>query len=155
VIVPAGDVLRVLVATAGAAGFSQLHRRQQPRLHRQPAARRDRRQPRQRRQHLRRGHAHRESKRRRDHLYGGLSGHRGFLHGDGRRHQLDGNTVTFDITDGGLGDDDLVPNGTIDDPGGPGAGAAVPAMPLWALAVLALLLLAAARLVMRTRAAHG
>jgi hypothetical protein len=31
-----------------------------------------------------------------------------------------GNTVTFTITDGGLGDDDLVANGTIVDQGGPG-----------------------------------
>jgi hypothetical protein len=32
-----------------------------------------------------------------------------------------GNTVTFTITDGGLGDDDLLANGTIVDQGGPGA----------------------------------
>jgi hypothetical protein len=32
-----------------------------------------------------------------------------------------GNTVTFTITDGGLGDDDLIANGTIVDQGGPGA----------------------------------
>ena len=31
-----------------------------------------------------------------------------------------GNTFTFSITDGGLGDDDLTPNGTIVDQGGPG-----------------------------------
>jgi hypothetical protein len=67
-----------------------------------------------------------------------------------------GNTVTFDITDGGLGDDDLAPNGTIDDPGGPGAAAAVPAMPVWALALLALLLLLVmARRAMRTDATDG
>jgi uncharacterized repeat protein (TIGR01451 family) len=66
-----------------------------------------------------------------------------------------GNTVTYDVTDGGLGDDDLTPNGTIDDPAGPGAAAAVPTMPLWALLVLALLLLlAAARLAMGARAPH-
>jgi uncharacterized repeat protein (TIGR01451 family) len=41
-----------------------------------------------------------------------------------------GNTVTFSVTDGGLGDDDLTANGTIVDQGGPGApaGAAIPAM---------------------------
>ena len=31
-----------------------------------------------------------------------------------------GTTVTFTITDGGLGDADLTPNGTIEDPNGPG-----------------------------------
>jgi hypothetical protein len=31
-----------------------------------------------------------------------------------------GNTVTYTITDGGLGDDDLAANGTIVDQGGPG-----------------------------------
>jgi Pro-kumamolisin, activation domain/Bacterial Ig-like domain (group 1) len=33
---------------------------------------------------------------------------------------INGNTVTFSITDGGLGDDDLAANGNIVDPGGPG-----------------------------------
>jgi hypothetical protein len=33
---------------------------------------------------------------------------------------VNGNTVTFTITDGGLGDDDLLANGTIVDQGGPG-----------------------------------
>jgi hypothetical protein len=32
-----------------------------------------------------------------------------------------GNIVTFTVTDGGLGDDDLTVNGTIVDQGGPGA----------------------------------
>jgi Bacterial Ig-like domain (group 3)/FG-GAP-like repeat len=32
-----------------------------------------------------------------------------------------GNTITFTITDGGLGDDDLIANGTVVDQGGPGA----------------------------------
>lgn len=32
---------------------------------------------------------------------------------------INGNTITFSITDGGLGDDDLQANGTIVDPGGP------------------------------------
>jgi Leucine-rich repeat (LRR) protein len=34
-------------------------------------------------------------------------------------------TATFSITDGGLGDDDLTANGSIDDPGGPGFATAV------------------------------
>ena len=50
-----------------------------------------------------------------------------------------GNTATFVITDGGVGDSDGVANGTIVDPAGPGA-AAVPTLPQWALIVLALLL---------------
>jgi YVTN family beta-propeller protein len=33
---------------------------------------------------------------------------------------INGNTITFSITDGGLGDDDLTANGAITDPGGPG-----------------------------------
>ncbi|WP_279387970.1 choice-of-anchor U domain-containing protein [Thiobaca trueperi] len=33
---------------------------------------------------------------------------------------IEGNTVSFTITDGGLGDDDLSANGSITDPGGPG-----------------------------------
>jgi hypothetical protein len=56
-----------------------------------------------------------------------------------------GNTATFSITDGGLGDDDLLANGTIVDQGGPGLGggaaAAVPASSGWMLATLALLML--------------
>jgi hypothetical protein len=60
---------------------------------------------------------------------------------------ITGNTVTFSITDGGLGDDDLAANGTIVDQGGPGvpgggAGALpqVPTLSEWALALLALAL---------------
>jgi autotransporter-associated beta strand protein len=59
-----------------------------------------------------------------------------------------GNTVTFTITDGGLGDDDLTTNGTLVDQGGPGVpGApglgpvATPTLSEWALLVLALLML--------------
>jgi hypothetical protein len=51
-----------------------------------------------------------------------------------------GNTATFSITDGGLGDDDLTANGTIVDPGGPGmsGGAApIPSLSEWALLALA------------------
>jgi hypothetical protein len=54
-----------------------------------------------------------------------------------------GSTVTFTITDGGLGDDDLAVNGAIVDQGGPGAvdGArAVPTLSEWSLIALALLL---------------
>jgi hypothetical protein len=51
-----------------------------------------------------------------------------------------GNTATFSITDGGLGDDDLTANGTIVDQGGPGmSGGAVsiPTLSEWALLSLA------------------
>lgn len=40
-----------------------------------------------------------------------------------------GSTAHFSITDGGLGDDDLAPDGSIADPGGPGLGLALPAVP--------------------------
>ncbi|MEO5695254.1 MAG: IPTL-CTERM sorting domain-containing protein [Usitatibacter sp.] len=56
-----------------------------------------------------------------------------------------GNTLTFSITDGGLGDDDLTANGTIVDQGGPGVGAAVaanvPTMSEWMMIVMAGLML--------------
>ena len=57
-----------------------------------------------------------------------------------------GNTATFTITDGGVGDDDLVANGTIVDQGGPGSGpggaaTSVPTLSEWAIVLLALLLL--------------
>lgn len=56
-----------------------------------------------------------------------------------------GATVSYSLTDGGLGDDDLTADGAILDPAGPGAAsgespAAIPVMPRWALAILALLL---------------
>jgi hypothetical protein len=56
-----------------------------------------------------------------------------------------GNVTTFSITDGALGDDDLVANGTIVDQGGPGVGAGsnatdVPTMSEWAMIALILLL---------------
>lgn len=50
-----------------------------------------------------------------------------------------GNIVTFSITDGGLGDDDLAANGTIVDQGGPGSGVAaagIPTLSEWALLML-------------------
>ena len=55
-----------------------------------------------------------------------------------------GNTITFTITDGQIGDDDLLANGTIVDPGGPGAGTgvaiSVPTLSEWGMIVLAMLL---------------
>ena len=48
-----------------------------------------------------------------------------------------GNTITLTIIDGGVGDDDLLPNGTIVDQGGPGLPlAAVPTLTEWGMAVL-------------------
>ena len=57
-----------------------------------------------------------------------------------------GNTATFSITDGGLGDDDLTANGGIVDQGGPGAPDAagtadIPTLSEWAMLVLLSLLL--------------
>ena len=56
-----------------------------------------------------------------------------------------GNTVSFSITDGGLGDDDLTINGTIADQGGAGASAgtgvtAIPTLSEWGLIILTSLL---------------
>ncbi len=42
---------------------------------------------------------------------------------------ITGNQAVFSITEGGLGDDDLIANGLILDPGGPGAVAATPGAP--------------------------
>jgi uncharacterized repeat protein (TIGR01451 family) len=58
-----------------------------------------------------------------------------------------GNTVTFSVVDGGLGDDDLAVNGTVVDQGGPGVpiagggAAAIPTLGEWALIVLAMLMM--------------
>ncbi len=51
---------------------------------------------------------------------------------------LAGNTATFTITDGGLGDDDLTANGSIVDQGGPGVPGAVdiPTLSEWASVVV-------------------
>jgi hypothetical protein len=65
---------------------------------------------------------------------------------------ITGNTVTFSIADGGLGDDDLVANGTLMDQGGPGVPVSatlplltqVPTLSEWTAALLALLMLALA-----------
>ncbi|QJR15134.1 IPTL-CTERM sorting domain-containing protein [Usitatibacter palustris] len=68
-----------------------------------------------------------------------------------------GNTATFTITDGGLGDDDLAANGTIVDQGGPGVpGApgtvtAVPTLSQWMLILLMLLVGSAGARVVRQR----
>jgi DNA-binding beta-propeller fold protein YncE len=57
-----------------------------------------------------------------------------------------GNVATFTIADGGLGDDDLVANGTIVDQGGPGVGPTgggpvqTPTLSEWATILLALML---------------
>ena len=52
-----------------------------------------------------------------------------------------GNTATFSITDGGLGDDDLAANGTIVDQGGPGVpgggASGIPTLSEWGLILLA------------------
>jgi len=56
--------------------------------------------------------------------------------------QINANVATTSITDGGLGDDDLVPNGVIVDQGGPGIGVApIPALSQWMLALLGLAML--------------
>jgi hypothetical protein len=66
-----------------------------------------------------------------------------------------GNTVTFTITDGGLGDDDLTANGTIVDQGGPGVPPdvlrQVPTLSEWAKLLLALMLIASAAWSMKRR----
>jgi hypothetical protein len=66
-----------------------------------------------------------------------------------------GNTATFSITDGGLGDDDLAANGTLVDQGGPGVpGGAlrqVPTLDARAIVLLALMLLGAGLLRSRRR----
>ncbi len=56
-----------------------------------------------------------------------------------------GNTMTFSITDGGQGDDDIAANGTIVDQGGPGTpgsggATAIPTMSEWAMILMSLLL---------------
>ncbi|TAG48586.1 MAG: IPTL-CTERM sorting domain-containing protein [Betaproteobacteria bacterium] len=57
---------------------------------------------------------------------------------------ISGNTVTYQVTDGGAGDSDGVANGTIVDPAGPVlaavAGAPIPTLNEWALLLLALTL---------------
>ncbi len=54
--------------------------------------------------------------------------------------------MTLTITDGGLGDDDLIVNGRISDDGGPGvtagagSAASIPTLSEWALLMFALLM---------------
>jgi len=68
------------------------------------------------------------------------------------------NTVVFTITDGGLGDDDLVANGAIVDQGGPGApgagngAAGIPTLGEWALLIFSALF---SGLLWRTRRRFG
>jgi hypothetical protein len=65
-----------------------------------------------------------------------------------------GNTVTFTIADGGLGDDDHAANGAIVDQGGPGVGVlavAVPTLGEWGLLLLALMVFASAAWTMQVR----
>jgi VCBS repeat protein/putative Ig domain-containing protein/fibronectin type III domain protein/exosortase sorting signal-containing protein len=63
---------------------------------------------------------------------------------------ITGNTATFSIVDGGMGDDDLAANGTVVDQGGPGLPPVppelrqVPTLSTWAMMLLAALLLVAA-----------
>jgi len=69
---------------------------------------------------------------------------------------LSGRTVMFSIVDGGLGDDDLTPDGTLIDQGGPGqiaAATAIPAMSERGLGLLSLLLAAGAVAAQRRRKA--
>jgi len=66
-----------------------------------------------------------------------------------------GNSVTFTITDGQLGDDDLAANGTIVDQGGPGtpgSAVAVPTLSEWAMLLLAGLVMLAGMGAVRRRA---
>ncbi len=55
---------------------------------------------------------------------------------------ITGNTATFVLTDGGVGDDDLAANGVIDDQGGPGTSSpsVVPTLSEWMVGLLALML---------------
>jgi hypothetical protein len=67
---------------------------------------------------------------------------------------IGGNSVTFTITDGQLGDDDLAANGTIVDQGGPGtpaAAVAVPTLSQWAMLLLAGLVMLAGMGAVRRR----
>ena len=68
-----------------------------------------------------------------------------FLPGSFHVRPLRINDKLFAITDGGVGDDDLLANGTIVDQGGPGSGpggvSSVPTLSEWAMVLLALLLL--------------
>lgn len=65
-----------------------------------------------------------------------------------------GNVVSFSITDGGLGDQDLTADGSIRDPSGPGVppGAGIPTLSPWSLAVLVSLSALLGSLLARRRA---
>jgi len=68
-----------------------------------------------------------------------------------------GNSATFTIADGGLGDDDLAANGSVVDQGGPGVpppgggSAPIPTLSEWGMNLLGLLLLALAAPALRRR----
>ncbi|RYF28675.1 MAG: IPTL-CTERM sorting domain-containing protein [Comamonadaceae bacterium] len=70
---------------------------------------------------------------------------------------VSGNTVTLTLTDGGAGDDDLVANGRIADPGGvalaaavaPGGAIGIPTLSQWGLILMSLLLAGVAALRMQ------
>ncbi len=62
------------------------------------------------------------------------------------------NTVTFTVQDGQLGGDDWTVNGTIDDPSGPIAAAAIPTLGQWGLLLMGLLLAGLGGMAARRRA---
>ena len=65
-----------------------------------------------------------------------------------------GNTVTLTITDGGVGDDDLLANSVIPDAGGPGvpdSGGGIPTLSEWGMIILTALLALSSLIVMRRR----
>jgi hypothetical protein len=68
---------------------------------------------------------------------------------------VNANTVTFSITDGGAGDDNLAPDGQIVDQGGPGVPTAVPALGAGMLVLLACVLLVAGASCARRRQKAG
>jgi trimeric autotransporter adhesin len=52
---------------------------------------------------------------------------------------ISGNTITFNVTDGGTGDDDLTANGTVVDQGGPGVAVGASTIPTLGSRMIALL----------------
>jgi len=67
---------------------------------------------------------------------------------------ISGNTATFSITDGGLGDDDLAANGAIVDPGGPGVPPrSIPTLSEWSMILLSGLLALLGMVALRRRGA--
>ena len=68
---------------------------------------------------------------------------------------ISGSTLTYQVTDGGAGDDDLIRNGSMADPGGPAvplsAAVAVPMLGLWAQWLQGVLLVLCSTLVVQRR----